>query len=123
MDSSFSVFEYLYRDAGNHKAWGSILLSGTVSNSDANVLRDCLESREFFVAEQVGIPTLYAALWKLSDGPTEEDHAYHEFVDFRSATKQETASLQLWGDASQLLKVFRAVSRRWSCSLSPHCDL
>lgn len=57
------VFEYLYRDASNYKAWGEILLAGVPSQNDIAVLRACLESGEYFVAEQVGIPAVYKELW------------------------------------------------------------
>lgn len=123
MGSNFSVFEYLYRDGGNYKSRGFLLLYGASSEDDVTALRDYLDSREFFVAEQVGIPVLYQALWDLSGGPTEDDHAYHEFVDLRPATKEEAVSLLLWGDVSRLLGAFRKASKRWSCALSPHCYL
>lgn len=118
---SFSVFEYLYRDGANYKSWGVVLLTGVSSESDVTVLRECLESKEFFVAEQVGIPVLYEPLWDLSGGLTEEDHAYHEFVDLRLATKEEAVLLPVWGSVSQLLDIFRKVNRCWDCNLSPHC--
>ncbi len=38
------VFEYLYRDASNYKAWGGLLLSGIPSQSDVAAFRACLES-------------------------------------------------------------------------------
>ena len=33
MTTNFTVFEYLYRDAGNYKAWGAILLEGAFTPS------------------------------------------------------------------------------------------
>ena len=116
------VFEYLYRDASNYKAWGKILLSGTPSQNDIVALRTRLESGEYFVAEQVGIPALYKELWDLSGGPTSDDHALHEFAALRVASEDEIASLQRFGNLSSLLKAFGAVIT-WDYSLSPNFDI
>ena len=119
--NAYCVFEYLYRDASNYKAWGSVLLSGLPTQEDISVLRASLESGEYFVAEQVGIPPLYNELWELSGGPTEDDHVLHEFVDLRNAGQEEAETLPLFGELSKLLNVFQAVSR-WDYSLSPNYD-
>lgn len=116
------VFEYLYRDASNYKAWGKILLSGVPSQSDIAALRACLESDVYFVAEQVGIPAVYKELWDLSGGRTSDDHALHEFVALRAASDEdERKSLPLFGELSSLLKTFQAVSK-WDYSLSSNYD-
>lgn len=116
------VFEYLYRDASNYKASGAILLSGVPSQSDISALRARLDSGEYFVAEQVGIPAVYKELWDLSGGPTSDDHALHEFVALRVATDDEKKSLQLFGDLSSLLNTFQAVTA-WDYSRSPNFDI
>lgn len=122
-DSSegYCVFEYLYRDASNYKAWGELLLSGVPSHSDIAALRACLESEVYFVAEQVGIPAVYKELWDLSGGRTSDDHALHEFVALRAATAGERKTLPLFGELSSLLKKFRTVLK-WDYSLSPNYD-
>ena len=116
------VFEYLYRDASNYKAWGEILLSGVPSQNDIAALRACLESDEYFVAEQVGLPAVYKELWGLSGGPTSDDHALHEFVALREASEDERKSLPLFGELSGLLKTFQTVTK-WDYSLSPNFDI
>lgn len=113
------VFEYLYRDASNYKAWGEILLSGVPSQNDIVVLHARLESGEYFVAEQVGIPALYKELWDLSGGPNSDDHALHEFVALRVASEEERKSLRLFGDLSSFLEAFEGVTT-WNYSLSPN---
>lgn len=115
------VFEYLYRDASNYKAWGEILLSGIPSQSDIATLRACLESDVYFVAEQVGIPAAYKELWELSGGRSSDDHALHEFVALRVATVGERKTYPLFGELSSLLKAFQSVSK-WDYSLSPNFD-
>ena len=120
--SEYCIFEYLYRDASNYKAWGTILLTGVPSQNDIAALRARLESGEYFVAEQVGIPAMYQELWDLSGGPTSDDHALHEFVALRVATDDEKKSLQLFGDLSSLLNTFQAVTA-WDYSRSPNFDI
>jgi hypothetical protein len=115
------VFEYLYRDASNYKAWGIILLSGNPSQNNIATLQARLESDTYFVAEQVGIPALYKELWNLSGGPTNDDHALHEFVALRAASKNEKKSLPFFGELSDLLKKFLTVTK-WDYSLSPNFD-
>jgi len=117
----YCVFEYLYRDASNYKAWGGLLLSGAPAQSEIAALRACLESEVYFVAEQIGVPAVYKELWDLSGGRTSDDHALHEFVALRIATMTERKTFPLFGELSNLLKTFQAVSR-WDYSLSPNYD-
>ena len=120
--NNYHVFEYLYRDANNFKAFGQLLLSGNISEEYITGLTSCLDYGEYFVAEQVNIPTLYSHLWKYSNGPTLADHAFHEFSTLRAATKEEVLSLKLWGKTSHLLEVFRIANKQsWNCGLSVHC--
>lgn len=119
--NEYCIFEYLYRDAANYKAWGEILLLGVASPNDVVALRASLESDTYFVAEQVGIPALYKELWELSGGRTSDDHALHEFAALRPATEDEIKSVQLFGDLSSLLNTFQAVTK-WDYSLSPNFD-
>ena len=117
------VFEYLYRDANNFKAFGEILVFGNISKDYITEISSYLDYGEYFVAEQVNIPTLYSQLWKYSNGPTSADHAFHEFSLIRPATEKEISSLDLWGKASVLLDAFRKASHQsWDCLQSVHCS-
>jgi hypothetical protein len=119
--SGFSIFEYLYRDASNYKAWGSLLLKGQVTQADVDALGKCLEGGEFFIAEQVGVPPVYAELWEFSDGPTDDDHVWHEFFGLRPATAEDTPEVP-WGSVGDLLARLTSV-KRWDERLSPHWDI
>ena len=118
MKSASTMFEYLYRDSSNYKVWGMLRLTGTATPDDEAKLRACLESEELFVAEQVGIPVLYDELWSLSNGPTSDDHAYHEFVALRPSTVDENLSIPIGGSLSRLLDAFQKAQQSWNCSLS-----
>lgn len=114
-----SVFVYLYRDAANYKAGGQLLLHGTYSEMAEATIRKCCDSWNHFVAEQVGIPTLYTELYQFSNGPTIDDIAFHEFQHLRPATQDDLASSPSWGTLDDLIARFCAV-HIWDCTLSPH---
>ena len=122
--SNYCVFEYMYRDAGNFKAFGELLLEGLLSEAEVVKLRSRFESGEFFIAEQLGIPTLYEQLWKECDcGPSADmDHVYHEFIQVRSATEEDLATPKPWGPAAALIAAIENISV-WNLSLSRNWNL
>ncbi len=117
----FSVFNYCYRDASNYKAWGSLLLEGLASSSDIEDLRDHLDSGEFFIAEQLEIPPLYAELWALSGGPSVDDHVWHTFHEIRPATGEEI-NAEIFDTVENLISKIESVIN-WNEALSPHWDI
>ena len=118
--ATFSVFSYLYRDASNFKAYGQLLLKGAASTSDIEILRQRFDSGEFFIAEQLGIPALYAELWAFSSGPTADDHVWHTFEELRAATAADLA-LPIFGTVKSLTKKVQSVVA-WSEKLSPRWE-
>src|SRR3546814_7465310 len=89
MEGHFTVFEYMYRDVGNFKTEGRLLLSGMDPEAEA-VIRGCLEWGDQFVAEQVGVPALCEDHWdSVGEDPSDLDHAYHEF-----RSEEHTSELQ-----------------------------
>lgn len=100
----YSVFEYLYRDAGNWKAWGQLLLEGASNDDDISSLRANLESGQFFIAEQLGVPTLFQAFQAQYGGPTQDDHPWHEFDCVRPATQAEINHGSVWGTMQSLIE-------------------
>lgn len=88
--STFTVFEYMYRDAGNYKVHGALYLDGRLADFEIDELCSRLEGGEYFIAEQIGVPSLRPQLLFLSDGPTCDDHAWHEFIRIRAATERES---------------------------------
>ncbi len=117
-NTEMTIFEYAYIDGSNYKSFGQIHLSGGVS-SDQNILVAAkLESGQFFVAEQLGIPPLYDGLFKYSNGSTPDDHGWHVFIGLRNKMNHEVlVDLPAWGSVDQLLAKFRNV-KEWEPSLS-----
>lgn len=116
--SNFSVFEYCYCDASNYKAFGRLLLNGIASDVEVNLLRRHMESGEFFIAEQLTIPPLYAELWKLSHGSTGDDHVWHTFENLRLAADDEI-NQTVFGTIENFVSNIVNVGA-WQPKLSPH---
>lgn len=121
--SCHTIFEYLYCDASNFKARGSLLLSGSLAANERNRIASKMECGEFFIAEQVGADPLYESLYAYSNGPTAEDHVWHTFVGFRDVADDDSVSdMTCWGSSKEFLKRFDEVAE-WNLLLSPHSRL
>ena len=115
---TYTLFEYVYVDGSNYKAFGEIWLSGSISDDQRDGFVAKLESGQFFVAEQIPIPPLYDELFKYSGGATSDDHGWHIFVGFRQELKSHTStSLVVWGSVEKFLGAFRTITE-WDPSLS-----
>lgn len=71
------LFKYLYRDAGNFKLWGELLLtnrSGIDVQGAELTIRSTLISGEFFIADQIDVPAL-----EFEKSDPDLDHGWHEF--------------------------------------------
>ncbi|QCO67541.1 hypothetical protein E5843_06725 [Luteimonas yindakuii] len=122
MEQPSSIFEYFYRDAGNFTTTGRLRLSGIDDAADAEIRR-CLDWGHQFVAEQVGVPSLCREHWEsVGDGPSDLDHAYHEFGGLRPATPED-ATLAVWGPVKAMVSRMRSAAGKWDVTLSPNCDL
>lgn len=116
-----TLFNYLYRDAGNHKVRGTLALDGEVPPERWDAALAKLESKEFFIAEQIGVPPLYQALYKWSGGPTSADHCWHTFAYIEVVNEAEQ-DVYPWGAAETFVASLLAVEE-WRGQLSPHFAL
>ena len=120
---AYTIFEYLYCDAGNFKARGSVLLAGSMSTVERDAIVSKMESREFFIAEQIGIATLCHVLYETSGGPTSDDHVWHTFEGFREvADLSSYLDETCWGTVREFIQRFDEVVD-WNLLLSPHSNL
>lgn len=116
----WTVFDYLYRDAGNHKAFGSIFLGGQLEAIQVEAIRHNLFDGSKFVAEQVGIPTLYDQLYRWTGGPNEDDHCWHEVEQIREIDIVDPSMIhKIFEDASTFHKRIIEI-QDWDLSMSPH---
>lgn len=116
--SSYSVFEYAYVDGSNFKSFGEVWLLGVISQRQCRTLIAKLESSQFFVAEQISLPPLYAELLGYSNGVTSDDHSWHTFRGFRNEFVFEppTGSI-VCGTIKEFLTLFANISE-WEPNLS-----
>jgi hypothetical protein len=81
MSRPWTKFDYLYRDADNHKAFGSIALIGEADAERWNMAVGKFSDGSCFTAEQLAIPSLCQQLFQWSGGaPTDVDHCWHEYA-------------------------------------------
>ena len=113
----WTAFDYMYRDAGNFKAFGTVILEGRVCAADRRLIRSRLSSGEFFIAEQIDVPPLYGELYRWSGGIIKSDHCWHEFIGFREIAEQPEHYPA--GTATEFVGRFAAV-KDWNEALSPH---
>ena len=116
-----AAFEYRYRDGGNFKAYGWIVLDRPLNPSEERLVRSCLESGEFFIAEQIGIPPLYEQLYQWSNGPTLSDHCWHELVGFHELPTLPAKAFSMIS-ARSIVARFAAV-QQWDETLSSNSGL
>ena len=118
-----TLFQYRYRDSGNFKASGNVVLMGKLTAAEQQRFGLCLDRGEFFIAEQVGVPPLYEQLYQWSGGPTSSDHCWHEFAGFAEMDSSDVPPHAFyWGEAADFLDQFCSIEQ-WDGSLSPHFEM
>lgn len=102
-----TLLRYLYRDASNYKAHGAVVVSGSATLEHEHRLRASLIDGEYFIPENVGLPSLRERLYEYSGGsPAEDDHVLHELVELRPATAEEAGAGPCVGALDELLVCF-----------------
>lgn len=119
----WTVFEYLYRDADNHKAFGKVAFAGSVDSDLWDSALQKLDDSKHFIAEQVGLPPLYDQLYRWSGGaPTDADHCWHEFVSVAVVVEGDLApSVPKIGEAKTFVERLSSVED-WDIWLSPNVE-
>jgi hypothetical protein len=80
-------FNYLYRDAGNYKNFGSVVFSNPKLLSTETLIKPISSSLidgEYFYHNRLGVPALFFSL-KNSD-----DHFWHEFENIEETNDEPT---------------------------------
>ncbi len=79
------LFDYLYRDAGNNKLYGSVIFRG-LSNLPIHIMLNEVETylyqRIYFIPELLGVPRL-----KFEKYNEDLDHIWHEFDSISKTTR------------------------------------
>jgi hypothetical protein len=107
-------FSYLYRDAGNYKNSGEVVLSNPESIEIESVrirLTRAFEQGDLFLADQVRVPEVFL----FREGcATSDDHCFHEFRSVEPTS--EPAHDKHHRSISQLVaEVERESATGWRC--------
>jgi len=101
--SNYNIkFNYLYRDAGNYKLFGSVIFTNIGSKSIQSIelaIRANLIDNEYFIPEKWKIPRL-----SFGDYSPELDHDYHEFESLEETKDSPTENNEI----STFLKIITA---------------
>ncbi len=94
----YTAFNYLYCNANNDKNYGTAIFKGIINKNPIVELQNHLDARQYFIAEQIGVPTLFS--WSDEDqgdgivGPTEIDHCWHTVFSLTAICTPEYYSEQ-----------------------------
>jgi hypothetical protein len=84
-------FEYLYRDAGNYKQFGCVVLKNPTQirpDTAKDIIKPYLIDGEFFYPDKVQVPRL-----ENYEFEPEMDHDWYEFVKFSTTNEKPTESV------------------------------
>lgn len=100
------AISYLYRDKASYKNKSRIILTGTPKDLGKFIvqLRKYLDDKDWFVAAQIGVPSVFF------DTRGKDDHGWHELSCIEETTEQPTDSRT---PAEFLKAVVRAAKSGW----------
>lgn len=82
-------FNYMYRDASNYKAWGSVIFNNPDGSALSDINTHLLNSfgmDGLFIASQIRIPEVF---FYLAGDITIDDHCFHEFISVEVTSEAE----------------------------------
>ena len=104
---------YLYRDADNYKMPQCCILSGGLTYEKEKEILNCLESGEYFIPRQVGLPEK-----RFDRYDPAVDHCWFEWDGFCLTEAPSTIALSV----EELLNNFRAAKGNWDDSYDNNSD-
>jgi hypothetical protein len=120
---AYTLFNYLYRDADNYKAFGVLALDGEMTEGELKSVRSFFSGDGLFIAEQIRVPALQGKLHKWSNGPTSADHCWHEFMGVNVISETDVpADAYYYGRTTEFMARLFLVGE-WNEELSPQFRL
>ena len=98
-------FYYQYRDASNYKQDITVILAGSLTQSQIEEIMKTREDGEYFIPSQVGLNDLQCHM--IDGGDTEDDHVWHEMEGnaFTNTDKEPTTTMT----SEQLYQNFKVI--------------
>ena len=100
---------YLYRDASNYKKWNEVVIRGSISPEQIDIIIGCLDGELYFIPRQVGLSE------ERFDEITAADHAWFELEreSFEPTDHAATEDISV----SDLVENFIKSKNNWDESL------
>lgn len=98
--------DYLYTDADNYKVYNEAVVKGEISQDSVSEIMDCLDSGEFFIPSQVGIPE------EKFPEIAEADHPWFTLQGFELTEKPCDEGLDV-KDVKDLVERFKKARGNW----------
>ena len=100
---------YLYRDAHNYKMWNECVVAGVITEEMKAVIMCSLDSGEFFIPSQVGLPE------KRFSKLTDADHCWFELDEDGFEETEDAPTVAVTAEA--LTEAFRSCAGKWDDTL------
>ncbi len=99
---------YLYRDASNYKVTNEVIIFGSISDYQINIIIGCLDSGEYFIPDQVGLPEERFGEF------TEDDHCWFALQkdDFEATKEKPNVHMTV----NELVRKFLEAKGNWDDS-------
>lgn len=103
---------YLYRDASNYKVPNEVVVAGSITEHQIDIIMGCLDGGEFFIPGQVGLPENRFDKW------TRDDHCWFELQKDGFAAADEVPDTYMTVD--ELVGAFLAAKGNWKENADEH---
>ena len=97
---------YLYRDADNYKMHNSCVVSGEITEAQVTEIMSCLDSGEYFIPRQVGLPEK-----RFDKLDLEADHCWFELNKDGFESTEDASDVDM--TVGQLLERFCRAKNNW----------
>lgn len=100
-----TCIHYLYRDASNYKVSNEIVVPGTFTEEQIDVIIGCLMDGEYFIPSKIGFPE------KKFEDETEDDHPWFELhkSDFEPTLEEP----KIDNSPEEIVAIFQNAKDRW----------
>jgi hypothetical protein len=82
--------EYMYRDAGNYKRYGTAVLAGRITPDQVRTLKASLSDDMFFIPDQIGLGGLQGTFEHGAGWNEDSDHVWHTIEAVKHTTAEPT---------------------------------
>lgn len=101
-----TLINYVYTDECNYKVYNEAVIKGEISLGEVSEIMDCLDSGEFFIPSQVGLPE------EKFPEVTDADHPWFTLQSFELTEKPYDDGLDV-KDVKDLVERFKKARGNW----------